>query len=201
MKEGAMKSIQSSEEKFRQGFKYFNKLMLLMWRLGLGSWINLFPDVVGRIMVITHTGRKSGLRRQTPVNYAMVGGDLFCVAGFGSISDWYHNLATNSEVEVWLPNGWWSGLAEEVKTGELRLPLVRQVLVASGFAARVAGINPRSISDEALAKATANYHLFRIRLVTPRTGSGGPGDLAWVWPLTTLILSLMLLTPRRKMKR
>jgi deazaflavin-dependent oxidoreductase (nitroreductase family) len=196
-----MKSTQSSEEKFRQWFKSFNQFMLLMWRLGLGSWINFFPEVVGRIMVITHTGRKTGLRRRTPVNYAMVGGDIFCVAGFGSMSDWYRNLTTNSEVEVWLPNGWWSGLAEEVKTGELRLPLVRQVLIASGFAARFAGINPKSISDEALAKATASYRLFRVRLVTPRTGSGGPGDLAWVWPLTTLILFLMQLTPRRKRRR
>ena len=25
------------EEQLRQGFKYFNRFMLLMWRLGLGS--------------------------------------------------------------------------------------------------------------------------------------------------------------------
>jgi deazaflavin-dependent oxidoreductase (nitroreductase family) len=198
MQEDAMENSKSSEEKMRQGFKNFNQLMLLMWRLGLGPWINLFPDVVGRIMVITHTGRKTGKKYRTPVNYAMVGGDIFCVAGFGSISDWYRNLATNTEVEVWLPNGWWTGTAEELKNGELRLPLVRQVLVASGFASRFAGIDPKLASDESLSKATSSYHLFRIRLVAPRTGTGGPGDLAWVWPLSTLLLFMMLLTPRRR---
>ena len=193
-----MKSTKSSDEKLRQWFKNFDQFMLILWRLGLGPWVNLFPEVLGRSMVITHTGRKTGIRLRTPVNYAMGGGDIFCVAGFGSISDWYRNLSTNPEVEVWLPNGWWSGTAEEVKDGDLRLPLVRQVLIASGYAARFAGINPKLVSDEALSKATAGYHLFRIRLVSPRTGSGGPGDLAWVWPLSTMILFLMLLTSRRR---
>jgi deazaflavin-dependent oxidoreductase (nitroreductase family) len=193
-----MKSTKSSEEKLGQWVKNFNQFMLLLWRLGLGSWVNLFPEALGRIMVITHTGRKTGIRHRTPVNYAMVGGDIFCVAGFGSISDWYHNLSTNPEVEVWLPNGWWSGTAEELKDGDLRLPLIRQVLISSGYTARFSGIDPKLVDDEALSKATASYHLFRIRLAAPRTGSGGPGDLAWVWPLSTMILFLMLLNTRRR---
>jgi deazaflavin-dependent oxidoreductase (nitroreductase family) len=196
-----MKSTKKPVEKVGQWFKRFNQLMLILWRLGLGPWVNLFPEVLGRIMVITHTGRKTGIRRKTPVNYAMVGGDIFCVAGFGSASDWFRNLSTNGQVEVWLPNGWWSGIAEEVKDGDLRLPLVRQVLISSGFASRLAGIDPKLTSDETLAKATASYHLFRIRLVTPRTGSGGPGDLSWVWPVSTMVLLMMLLSPRRNRKR
>src|SRR6266542_1045798 len=101
-------------EKARQAFKYFNRFMLLMWRLGWGAWVNAWPDVGGRIMVITTTGRKSGLRRQSPVNYALVGGELYCTAGFGQVSDWYRNIKANPNVEVWLPDGWWSGVAEEV---------------------------------------------------------------------------------------
>ena len=98
-------------ENLRQMFKQMNKFMLLMWRLGLGSWLNFWPDVGGRIMVITHTGRKTGLKRRTPVNYALVEGELYCTAGFGPMSDWYRNLKAHSQVEVWLPEGWWRSRA------------------------------------------------------------------------------------------
>jgi deazaflavin-dependent oxidoreductase (nitroreductase family) len=189
-------SIETAK-KLQRGFKYFNKFMLLMWRLGWGPWVNWWPKVGGRILIITHTGRKSGLQRRTPVNYSTVDGDIYCLSGFGRISDWYRNIKADSNVEVWLPDGWWAGVAEEVTDPERRLPLLRQVLVDSGFAAFAAGINPYKISDEDLARITTEYRLIRIRRTAERTGSGGPGDLVWVWPLATMIL-LPLAFRRRK---
>ncbi|HNT54824.1 MAG TPA: nitroreductase family deazaflavin-dependent oxidoreductase [Anaerolineaceae bacterium] len=186
-----------AEKKLQQGFKYFNKFMLLMWRLGLGSWVNISPATLGRIMVLTHTGRRSGLRRQTPVNYAEVDGEIYCTAGFGGASDWYRNLIAHPQVEVWLPNGWWSGEAIEVTEPEARLRLLRQVLIASGFAARVAGINPHTMTDDELAELTTDYRVLRIRRTAERTGPQGPGDLAWVWPLATFLL-LPLVFRRKK---
>jgi deazaflavin-dependent oxidoreductase (nitroreductase family) len=172
----------------RQFFKYFNRYMLLLWRLGLGRWMSLWPEGFGQYMVITHTGRKTGLRRQTPVNYAEVCGDVYCVAGFGPVSDWYRNLKANPRVEVWLPYGWWEGTAEEVTGTEGRIPILREVIIGSGFAGRAAGLDPFRMSDEALDYATADYRLIRIRREAPRTGKDGPGDLAWVWPLATMLL-------------
>jgi hypothetical protein len=75
---------------------------------------------------------------------------------------------------------------------------MRQVLIGSGFAARLAGIDPQKMSNEELAPLTQSYRLVRIRLVAPRTGAGGPGDLAWVWPLATSVLLGMLLLRRRR---
>ncbi|MDD5469023.1 MAG: nitroreductase family deazaflavin-dependent oxidoreductase [Anaerolineales bacterium] len=187
----------STDETLRRGFKTFNPFMVLMWRLGLGAWVNAWPSVGGRIMVLTHTGRKTGLKRRTPVNYAEVDGDIYCVAGYGPRSDWYRNLVADPRVEVWLPGEWWEGLAEGVTQPEARLPLVRQVLIASGFAAHLAGIRPKEISDEALSRATADYCLVRIRRAAPRTGREGPGDLAWVWPLATMLLLPLVLRQRR----
>ncbi len=186
------------ERNLQQGFKYFNRFMLLMWRLGLGRWINIWPEVIGRIMVITHTGRKTGQHRRTPVNYAMVNDDIYAVAGFGRTSDWYRNMIANPQVEVWLPDGWWSGRAEEVIDKEARLPLIRQVLVASGFAAYAAGINPRRIDDQKLAAVTESYRLIRIRRSAALTGLGGPGDLSWVWPLAIMILVPYLFIHRKR---
>src|SRR3990172_8866162 len=144
--------------------------MLTLWRLGLGGWFNVWPEVSGRIMVITHTGRKTGARRRTPVNYAVVDGEVYCVAGFGGNSDWYRNIVAHPEVEVWLPDGWWAGAAEEVTDAAARLPLMRQVLIGSGFAAYVAGLDPIHMTDEELDRATARYPLMHIRRTEARTG-------------------------------
>lgn len=182
----------------RQGFKYFNRFMLLMWRLGLGSWVNIWPAVIGRIMVISHKGRISGLNRQTPVNYAIIDGDIYCTAALGRKSDWYQNLMNDPEVEIWLPNGWWAGVAEDVTESEDCVEYFRHVLIASGFAARAAGMNPHTMSSDKLAQATKNYRLLRIYRTEPRTGVHGPGDLAWIWPLATMILLPLVFLRRRR---
>ena len=184
------------EEQLRQGFKVFNRFMLIMWRLGLGPMLNMGPALAGRYMVITHTGRKSGMKRRTPVNYAVVDDEIYCTAGFGSVSDWYRNIIANPQVEVWLPDGWWAGIAEEVIHPEARLPLLRDVLIGSGFAALAAGVDPNKMTDEELDALTKDYRLIHIRRVAARTGQDGPGDLAWVWPVATLILLPLLLMRR-----
>ena len=189
--------MEFSQESLRQAFKYFNRFMLLLWRLGLGSFVNFWPAVVGRIMVLNHTGRKTGLPRRTPVNYALVDGEIYCLSGYGAGSDWYRNIKADPAVEVWLPDGWWAGVAEEVIDPSLRLALIRQVLIASGFATYAAGINPRRLSDDALQAVTADYRLLRIRRSAARTGSGGPADLAWLWPLATLTLLIFVLLPKQ----
>jgi deazaflavin-dependent oxidoreductase (nitroreductase family) len=187
-----------AEQRLRRGFKYFNRLMVLLWRLGLGAWVNAWPDVGGRIMMITHRGRRTGLRRRTPVNYAIVDSEIYCTAGFGDVSDWFLNLRNRPEVEVWLPDGWWTGIAEEVTDARMRMPLLRQVLIASGFAARAAGIDPHVMTNEELDTATRGYRLIHIHRTRACTGSGGPGDLGWVWPLATFGLLLVLLFRRKR---
>lgn len=185
-----------SEELTRRSFKYLNRFMLTLWRLDLGSYFNP-TKWGGAIMVLTHTGRKTGLRRRTPVNYAIVDGELYCTAGFGRYADWYRNIMANPAVEVWHPDGWWAGEAEDVSNSPKRLHLLRQVLFGSGFAAYAAGVNPVDMSDAELDAATTDYRLLRIRRTEARTGTEGPGDLAWVWPLSTLVLLLALLRRRR----
>jgi deazaflavin-dependent oxidoreductase (nitroreductase family) len=189
----------NSEPSVRIGFRYFNRFMVLMWRLGLGKYINIWPTGLGRIMVLGHTGRHSGLKRSTPVNYAIIEDEIYCTAGFGRISDWYRNIIANPAVEIWLPDGWWTGVAEDITDSPQRLAILRQVLVASGFAARSLGIDANNISDEGLDNVTTNYRLVHIRRTAARTGAGGPGDLAWLWPLSTfLLLVLPIFRPRRR---
>lgn len=184
-------------ENAKWGLRWFNRFMLWLWRLGLGSWVNIWPRVGGRILVLTHIGRKSGQKRRTPVNYTLADGDVYCLAGFGEGSDWYRNLKANPAVEVWLPQGWWAGYAEEVTDAEARTALLRQVLIASGFAAYAAGLDPVQMSDAELLAAAADYRLIRIRRTEACTGAGGPGDLAWLWPAATFSLLALLVFRRR----
>lgn len=187
-----------SEERLRQSFKtYPNPFMLTLWRLGLGTWFRVWPELSGNIMILTHLGRKSGRKHYQPLNYALSAEDIYCLAAFGDQSDWYRNILVNPNVEVWLPQGWWTGVAEDCSDSPARIGRVRQVLIGSGFAAYAAGLNPHKLTDAQLETATQPYRLIRIRRSVARTGPGGPGELAWVWPLATLILFGLLVTRRR----
>lgn len=151
-----------SVKKQRLLFKKFNRFMLGMWRMGLGGWVNAWPAVGGRIMIIEHIGRRTGLPRQTPVNYAEVDGEIYCTAGFGGDSDWYRNCLAHPQVNLQLPNGRWAAEAEDASDCEQRTALLRQVLIASGVVAPLMGLHPRSMPDADLAAATPEYRLVRF---------------------------------------
>jgi deazaflavin-dependent oxidoreductase (nitroreductase family) len=152
----------------RRGFHYFNRWMLLLWKLGLGPWLSFAPPITGRYLVLGHTGRKTGMVRRTPLNYAQVDGTIYIVAGFGAVSDWYRNIIARPQIELWLPDGRSSARAKELPADHpARLDLMRAVLKGSGFAAFLAGVNPYSRDDARLARATADYRL--IALVPERS--------------------------------
>jgi len=156
-----------SEQALIRFFKIMNPLMLGMWRLGLGRMINIWPAVIGRMMVITHTGRVTGLKRQTPVNYTIVDGELYGMAGQGVKADWYRNLMSCPQAAVWLPDGRWEACAEDVTARPDALRLWRAALKDSGFAAPVfGGINPYTIADEALAEKVKDYRLIHFQRVS-----------------------------------
>ena len=194
-----MELSQISEERLRTTFKAFNNFMILLWRLGLGSWMN-GTKYGGYLMVLKHTGRKTGLTRLTPVNYATIDGDIYCTSGFGKAADWYHNIRSNPEVEVWLPNSRWAGAAEDITDAEDRVEILRSVIIASGFAGPLFGVNPKKLTDDDFEALLDSYRLIRIQRAEALTGPGGPGDLAWIWPLTTFVL-LWVLSRRRKIRR
>lgn len=197
MSEYQLAFINLSDDQLRKVFKAFNRFMVLLFRLGLGSFGN-GTRYGGYIMVIKHIGRNTGLTRLTPVNYAGADGDIYCTSGFGKAADWYLNIKANPQVEVWLPDGRWVGIAEDVTGLENAASHLRQVIAASGLAGPLFGVNPKKLSDQDFQEMLQSYRLIRIRKENALTGAGGPGDLAWVWPLTTFILMWLLLRRRRK---
>lgn len=147
----------------RRAFRAMNHFMVFMWRIGLGKWINIWPAGFGRIMVIRHRGRKSGKEYLTPVNYAIVDGEIYCTAGFGSISDWYRNMLANSDIELWQPEGKRRARAEDISDSPKRLCLLRQVITGSGFAGPLFGIDPKKLNDQQLDALSKEYRLIHFK--------------------------------------
>lgn len=182
-----------TEQQLRQIFKYFNKFVVLLWRLGVGPMMGMYPPKTGQFLVIVHTGRKSGNIRYTPVNFARVAGELYVIAGFGSQADWYKNIAAHPNIEVWIDNERWSAVAEDVSDHPDRVRLLREVLIGSGYAAVLAGVDPLKLNDAELDAVSEKYKLIHLRRCQPLTGDGGPGDLVWVWPYAVGILLVLAL--------
>ena len=63
------------------------------------------------VLLLQHTGAKSGMARETPLVYARDGDDIILVASSGGSPrnpDWYHNLKANPECRLIVAGG--SGL-------------------------------------------------------------------------------------------
>lgn len=146
----------------RRVFHAMNPFMVFMLRIGLGWTMNIMPSVSGRIMVIEHRGRKSGKKYLTPVNYALVDGEVYCTAGFGSVSDWYKNIMANPQVVLRLPEGKRKARAEDVTDSPRRVFLMRQVIIGSGFAGPLFGVDQRKLNDEQLDAVTKEYRLIHF---------------------------------------
>lgn len=163
----------------RRVFWYLNRyFMVPMFRLGLGPCIG--NPLSGYIMVIKTRGRKSGITRYSPVNYAILDGSVYCLAGWGRLSDWYRNLLANPRVELILPSGGLVGTAETVSDPAERRIALRQVLRAAGFAAVFEGFNPYSASDEEMERKAGSLPVVRIHPSGLAAGPSDPGGWAWI---------------------
>ncbi|MGI9528746.1 MAG: hypothetical protein ACR2NG_03470 [Acidimicrobiia bacterium] len=167
-----------------QAFKVLNRWMVLLWRLGLGRWAEVYPPIGGRMLVVEHRGRRSGIEYLTPLNFTRADGAVDCLAAFGPGADWYRNVMAMDDLIVWLPDGRWRCVASDVSDAEDRIDRIRSVLVDAGLAAPGFGMFPHTMSDEELADASGDYRIVRLNLVE-RIDSG-PADLLWVWPLAAL---------------
>lgn len=79
-----------------------------LYRLGLGA-------LVGRlILLLTTTGRKSGLPRLTALQYEQVDGAFYLGSSRGTKADWYRNIQANPRVHVQVKGRRFAGTGEPV---------------------------------------------------------------------------------------
>ena len=78
-------------------FRLFTGLHAKIIKLSKGKLL------AGSILVLTHTGAKSGKVRDTPLMYFKEGSDYLIIASAGgapSSPGWYHNLMVNPETTI-----------------------------------------------------------------------------------------------------
>ncbi len=71
--------------------------------------------MLGRIvLLLTTTGRKTGLPRVTPLQYEEIDGDIYVASALGTRADWFRNLQANSCVKVRIADEEFEARAEAV---------------------------------------------------------------------------------------
>lgn len=174
-------------------FRVANRhVMLPMARSSLvGTWLG--SPFVGYFLVLTTTGRRSGLPRRTPLNYAIVDGDVYVLSGFGTRADWYRNLVADPRVVLGLPGRVVEGTAVTVQDP---LEAERAALAVArncGFALVFEGLNPLTVTDERLRAQLAGRPVVRISAGSPvRPGRHDPGSSTWVLPHVVVPVGLAL---------
>jgi len=164
-----------------------------LWRLGLG-WL------VGRLFVlITHTGRQSGLPRRTVVEYYTLNDRKYAVAAFGETAQWCLNILADPRVTLQSVDGIESARAVRVTDDEelatvIRLfkrhdpPLTRWYLQSLDIR--------EDLSD--LADKKERTYIFRFDPAYEATPPAQTSDLEWVWSVVTITLFLLWFFRRRK---
>ena len=70
------------------------------------------------ILLLRHTGRKSGKQYATPLQYELIDGAYYVGAGRGQQADWFRNLQANPQAQVSVGRKNFRALAEPVTDPE-----------------------------------------------------------------------------------
>ncbi|MCU0482851.1 MAG: nitroreductase family deazaflavin-dependent oxidoreductase [Chloroflexi bacterium] len=171
-----------ASEASRRAFMLANRFgMIQLHRAGLAAWLG--NPFTGYQLLLTTTGRKSGLRRDVPLEYIVEDGSAWVMAGYGPRTQWYRNLQTDPRVEVLLPGGRaFAATAEEVLDPAIRERLIVALCRACGLPGFMIGANPWTAPAEVILKQVAWVPLVRITpLAGPLVaGPDDPGGLAWI---------------------
>ena len=88
--------------------KTVQKIHRVLYAIGLGP-------LIGRIiLLLTTTGRRSGLKRVTPLQYEKIGEAYYVGAARGVKADWVRNIQSLPQVEVSVGSKRFQGTAEVV---------------------------------------------------------------------------------------
>jgi len=83
-------------------------MMKALYGVGLGRFL-------GRIiLLLTTTGRKTGLSRVTPLQYEEIDEAVYVASALGTKADWYRNILANPCVQVRIGLRQFQGMAETV---------------------------------------------------------------------------------------
>ena len=129
--------------------------------------IGLGPIYGRLVLLLTTTGRKSGLPRVTPLQYEEMEGKIVIASARGTKSDWYRNILVDPNVTVRVKSREFNGLAKPVENPERVADYIKYRLRKHprmiGFIMRRDGF-PHNPTREDLVAYSANRALV---IITP----------------------------------
>ncbi len=93
--------------------RWLARLPILLYRLGLGGLLG------GRVLLLTHRGRKSGQVRRTVlevVGHDPASGAYIVASGWGAQADWFRNIQQTPRVGVTVGGRRFPALARQLST-------------------------------------------------------------------------------------
>ena len=142
--------------------KKIQKIHRVLYAIGLGP-------IIGKIiLLLTTTGRKSGLKRITPLQYEEINGRYYLGSARGLKADWVRNIQVNPMVEVRVKSLNFQGKAEVITDPArfadfVEVRLRRHPLMVGLVLQKAHGLS-RSPSRDQLEKLAENEALV---IVTP----------------------------------
>jgi deazaflavin-dependent oxidoreductase (nitroreductase family) len=132
---------------------------LTLYRLGLGP-------LIGRmLLLLTTIGRKTGLKRVTPLQYEIIDGDYYIGAALGLQSDWVRNLLAEPRVQFRVKNETYTARAEVITDTSQIVEYIQRRLERRprmiGMILRMDGVSPRP-SREELEEYAKNLAIVRL---------------------------------------
>jgi deazaflavin-dependent oxidoreductase (nitroreductase family) len=171
--------------------KYAFKAPVWGWRLGLGP-------LAGRLfLILTTTGRSSGLPRRTALEYFAWRGRMYVFSAWGDRAQWYKNILTDPRVTLQTAHGTEPAVAR-------RLTAADELTEAFGFVERhrflrrwldLLGVE---ITLDEFITHRERYTLLTFDATDEPTPAPQSPDLVWVWPVLGVILVLLWQLTRRR---
>jgi len=99
----------------------FNAQLVAEFRASNGTVTGMFAGAP--LVLVTHTGAKSGIRRTTPLVHSLDGDRVVIIAskaGAPTHPDWYRNMVVNPQVTVELPGETYEARVVEATGDERR---------------------------------------------------------------------------------
>ena len=122
-----------------------------LYRFGFGTKVG--PP----ILLLTTTGRKSGLPRRTPLQYQLIDGIYYCGSMRGDKADWYRNILAEPRVFLTVGDSHIPALAEAIEDDERVLAFLKVRLQRSPrmIAAIMRADGLRNAADDAALRSYA----------------------------------------------
>jgi deazaflavin-dependent oxidoreductase (nitroreductase family) len=164
-----------------------------LWRLGLA------PVMGHHIVLITQTGRKSGLPRRTMTELYVINGRKYAPSGFGRRAQWYRNIEVDPRVTIQTADGVEPMRAERVVEDDEILTILEEVRRRSEamYKLHLASLEIEPTTEDILAKKDRFYWL-RFDPTDEPTPPPLPADLVWLWPVGVGAVVLAWLVAKRK---